>query len=52
MPDGSPLPDWLQFNTQQMEFTTSALPLGALPMRVLVTLGTKEVMVTISERNE
>jgi hypothetical protein len=52
MPNGSPLPDWLQFNAQEMMFTALAVPDGALPMRVLVTLGTKEVMVTISERSE
>jgi hypothetical protein len=52
LPNGSPLPDWLQFNAQTMAFTASAVPDGSFPMRVLVTIGNREVMVTIFERSE
>ena len=52
LPNGSPLPDWLQFNEQTMAFTASAVPDGSFPMRVLVTIGNKEVVVTIFERSE
>jgi hypothetical protein len=52
LPNGSPLPDWLQFNAQTMAFTASAVPDGSFPMRVLVTIGKREVMVTIFERSE
>jgi hypothetical protein len=50
--NGNPLPDWLQFNAQTMTFTASAVPDGAFPMRVLVTIGEREVIVTIFERSE
>jgi hypothetical protein len=52
LPNGSPLPEWLQFNAQTMTFTASAVPNGSFPMRVLVTIGKREVMVTIFERSE
>jgi hypothetical protein len=42
----------LQFNAQTMTFTASAVPNGSFPMRVLVTIGKREVMVTIFERSE
>ena len=50
--NGSPLPDWLQFNAQTMTFTATAVPDGSFPMRVLVTIGNREVVVTIFERSE
>jgi hypothetical protein len=52
MPNGGPLPSWLAFDAKTMAFTTLAIPDGALPMRVLVAAGARQVMVTISERGE
>jgi hypothetical protein len=52
LPNGSPLPDWLEFNAQKLVFTARAVPPGVLPLRVRVTIGSKQVMVTISERGE
>jgi hypothetical protein len=52
LPDGSPLPAWLIFKAQDMAFTAVAVPDGAFPLQVLVSWGSRQVMVLISERSE
>jgi hypothetical protein len=50
--DGSPLPAWLRFDASTLRFDAQAVPTGAFPMQVLVTVAGTRVMVVISERIE
>ena len=50
--DGSPLPAWLRFDVSTLRFDAQAVPTGAFPMQVLVTVAGTRVMVVISERTE
>ena len=50
---GEPLPDWLRFNPEAKAFVASAVPDGAFPIQVVVTVGgTRTTVVIISVRNE
>lgn len=49
---GEPLPRWLSFNPETKTFVASAVPDGALPMQVVVTVGGVRTTVVISERSE
>jgi hypothetical protein len=52
LPDGSPLPNWLTFQALDMAFTAVAVPDGAFPLQVLVSWGSQQVRVLISERSD
>jgi hypothetical protein len=52
LPDGSQLPSWLKFDPERQRFDASAVPDGAFPMQVVVTVGSQRVVVVVSERNE
>ena len=52
LPDGSPLPAWLSFDVSTLRFEAQAVPTGAFPLQVLVTVAGSRVMVVISERTE
>jgi hypothetical protein len=47
---GQPLPGWLKFNPETMTFVASAVPDGAFPMQVVVTIGGRSTTIVISER--
>ena len=49
---GGPLPAWLSFNPETNSFVASAVPDGAFPMQLLVTVSATRTTVVISERNE
>jgi len=49
---GGPLPSWLSFNSETKTFVASAVPDGAFPFQVVVTIGGVSSTVVISERNE
>jgi hypothetical protein len=49
---GQQLPDWLTFDPVSRTFTASAVPTGAFPMEVVVTIGGKRTSIVISERAE
>ena len=48
--DGSALPAWLKFDAQRLRFESSAVPEGAFPMQLAVSIGAQRVLVVISER--
>jgi hypothetical protein len=50
LPDGAALPAWLKFDAQSLRFEASAVPDGAFPMQVVMTVGQQRVVVVISER--
>ena len=52
LPDGSPLPNWLQFDAQGMRFEAAAVPSGAFPLQVVSQFGGMRVLVVVSERVE
>ena len=47
---GQPLPGWLKFNPEARTFDASAVPDGAFPMQVLVTMGGRSTTIVISEK--
>ena len=47
---GQSLPNWLKFDTESNIFVASAVPDGAFPMHVLVTIGGRSTIIVISER--
>ncbi|MDP1524570.1 MAG: hypothetical protein Q8M20_02050 [Rhodocyclaceae bacterium] len=49
---GDPLPGWLSFNPETKAFVASAVPDGAFPMQVIVTIGGTRTTIVISERTE
>ncbi len=49
---GAPLPSWLRFNPETKTFNASAVPDGAFPMQVVVSVGVRQWTIVISERAE
>ena len=47
---GQSLPSWLKFNPETKTFVATAVPDGAFPMQVVVTVGGKTSTIVISER--
>ena len=47
---GQPLPSWLKFNPETKTFVASAVPDGAFPMQVTVTVNGRSSTIMISER--
>ena len=47
---GQALPSWLKFNPETKSFIASAVPDGAFPMQVVVTVGGRSTTIVISER--
>ncbi|MBL8482883.1 MAG: autotransporter-associated beta strand repeat-containing protein, partial [Rhodocyclaceae bacterium] len=50
--DGSALPGWLRFLPEQNRFVAAAVPDGAFPIEIAVTVGGRRTIVVISERTE
>ena len=48
--DGTSLPTWLQWDATAMRFVASAVPDGAFPMQIRATIGPKQAIVVIAER--
>jgi hypothetical protein len=44
-----PLPAWLQFNGEQVEFSSASVPKGALPITVKVISGNRRTTVVIEQ---
>jgi len=49
---GAPLPGWLRFDAATLRFDAAAVPDGAFPMQVMMSVGGQRVVVVISERAE
>jgi hypothetical protein len=52
LPTGAPLPSWLKFDPERLRFDASAVPDGAFPLQVVITVAGQRVIVVISERTE
>jgi hypothetical protein len=52
LPTGAPLPSWLKFDPERLRFDASAVPDGAFPLQVVITVAGQRVVVVISERTE
>lgn len=52
LPGGAPLPSWMKFDAERLRFDAAAVPDGAFPMQVVMTVGQERVLVVISERTE
>jgi hypothetical protein len=50
--DGSALPAWLKFDRANLQFEATAVPDGAFPMQLALTIGDQRVVLVISERTE
>ncbi len=50
LPNGSPLPAWLSYNTQTRVVTASAVPEGALPMQVMINAAGNSTAVMIAQK--
>ena len=49
LPDQQPLPAWIRYDAETKTLSTNAVPAGAFPMMVLVTVGNQATLVQISE---
>ena len=49
LPDQQPLPAWIRYDAETKTLSTNAVPAGAFPMTVLVTVGNQSTLVQISE---
>ena len=47
--NGQPLPSWLRYQPGSHSFVAAALPLGALPMQLLVRIGQRQWIVVVEE---
>jgi hypothetical protein len=47
---GDPLPSWLRYVPETRTFVASAVPDGAFPIQILVSIGGQRTTVVISER--
>lgn len=52
LPTGAPLPNWLKFDPQRLRFDASAVPDGAFPLQVVMSVAGQRVVVVISERTD
>ena len=50
--NGTPLPDWLRFNSATFTFEASAVPTDGLPLEVRIVAGDRQILLVISERPE
>lgn len=49
---GTPLPEWLRYNSQSGRFYAAAVPDQAFPMEVQIRLASQRILIVISERVE
>jgi hypothetical protein len=52
LPSGKAIPGWLKFDDKTLTFTAKAVPDGAFPVEVVLTIGSESFTVIISERSE
>ena len=48
--DGKPLPDWIRYEPESRTFTANAVPAGAFPLEIRLSLGSSETVVVIQEQ--
>jgi len=47
--NNQPLPDWIRYDAATQTLVTSAVPAGAFPLSVVVTVGGQSTVIQISE---
>ena len=52
LPNGEPLPSWLQFVPETRSFVAASVPQGAFPVRVVMTVEGRSSTIVISERDK
>lgn len=52
MPDGGPLPSWLEYHRDNKTFVASDVPVGALPLTVMIAIGDQSWSVEITKQEE
>ena len=52
LPDGSPLPVWLQYFPDSKRFVASDVPAGSLPITVVVMVGGQKWLVEITAQQD
>ena len=50
--DGSELPAWLKFDRANLRFEATAVPDGAYPMQLILSIGGQRLLLVISERTD
>ena len=50
--DGSVLPAWLKFDRVNLRFEATAVPDGAFPMQLALSIGGQRLLLVISERTD
>ena len=50
--DGNALPAWLKFDRANLRFEAIAVPDGAFPMQLALSMGGQRLVLVISERTE
>ena len=49
LPNNEPLPSWIRYNAANQTLVTTAVPTGAFPLSVVVTVGGQSTIIQISE---
>ncbi len=49
LPDSKPLPSWIRYDASTQSLITDAVPAGAFPIAVMITVGSQSTVVQISE---
>jgi len=47
--DGSPLPAWIRYSMEEKSLVLGAVPDGAYPFRLMVTIGDQKTLMQVSE---
>jgi hypothetical protein len=47
--DGSPLPAWIRYSLEEKSLVLGAVPDGAYPFRLMVTIGDQKTLLQVSE---
>jgi hypothetical protein len=50
--DGSPLPSWLRYRASDRRFVATKVPSGALPLQVMVKIGSTRTVVMIRVKGQ
>jgi hypothetical protein len=50
--DGKPMPDWLSYDMSTKKFNTTAVPAGAFPLQLKVSVGGVESVVVVQENQK
>jgi len=49
LPNNQPLPGWIRYDAESQALVTNAVPAGAFPLAVVVTVGNQSTVIQVSE---